>query len=94
MLEPAEERRSLSQAAVADAGAVAERQAGEAAAVPGHRGHAVVADLWQHGQRQAVQVWVPNHLEGRDTHTHNILKVCEMFSSLHVAIIFPKITNK
>lgn len=63
MLESAEVRCSLSQPAVADTRAVAERQAGKAAAVPGYGRQAGVCDLWQHGQREAVEVWVANHLE-------------------------------
>lgn len=65
MLQPAEVRRRLRQAAVADPRAAAELQAGEAAAVTGHRHQAGVADLRQHGEREALQVRVAHHLRGR-----------------------------
>lgn len=50
VLQPVEVRRRLGDPAVADPGAVAERQAGEAAAVPRHRHQAGVADLRQRRQ--------------------------------------------
>jgi len=62
-----EVRCSLSHSAVADARAVAQGQAGEAAAVTGHRGQAGVRDLRQHGERQAAQVWVTQHLRRGET---------------------------
>lgn len=66
MLQSVEVRRRLRQAAVADPRAVAERQAGEAAAVTGHGHQTGVADLRQHGEREALQVWVTHHLEGEE----------------------------
>lgn len=50
MLQPVEVWRSLGDAAVADARAVAESQAGEAPAVPRHRHQAGVGDLGQRRQ--------------------------------------------
>ncbi|KAF3854490.1 hypothetical protein F7725_022545 [Dissostichus mawsoni] len=67
VLQPVEVRCSLSHSAVADARAVAQGQAGEAAAVPGHRGQAGVRDLRQHGERKAAQVWVTQHLRRGET---------------------------
>lgn len=62
MLQAVEVGGSLRHAAVADPRAVAERQAGEAAAVPRHRHQAGVGDLGQHGQGQGVEVGVAHHL--------------------------------
>ena len=67
MLQPAKVWRSAGDAVVADPGAVAESQAGEAAAVPGHRPQAGITDLGEHGQGQALEVWVANHLEATTT---------------------------
>lgn len=50
VLQSAEVRRCLSQAVVADPRAVAERKAGQAAAVTGHGDQTGVADLRQHGE--------------------------------------------
>lgn len=50
VLQPVEVRRSLGHPAVADSRAVAEGQAGEAAAAPRYRHQAGVADLAQPGQ--------------------------------------------
>lgn len=65
VLQSVEVRRCLCQAAVTDPRTVAERQAGQAAAVTGHRHKAGVADLCQHGQGEMLQVWVTHDLEGR-----------------------------
>lgn len=50
VLQPVEEGRSLGHSTVADSRAVAEGQAGEAAAAPRYRHQAGVGELAQHGQ--------------------------------------------
>ena len=67
MLQSAEVWCGAGDAVVADPGAVAESQAGEAAAVPGHRHQAGITDLREHGQGQALEVWVADHLEATTT---------------------------
>lgn len=66
MLESVEVRYSLCYSTVADARAVAESQAGEAAAVPRYRRQAGIGDLWQHGEGQTVEVCVAHHLGRRE----------------------------
>lgn len=63
VLQPVQVRCSLCHSAVTDARAVAERQAGEAAAVPRHRRQAGVGDARQHGKRQTAKVRVAHHLQ-------------------------------
>lgn len=75
VLQPVQVRRGLCHAAVTDARAVAESQAGEAAAVPSHRGQAGVGDLRQHGERQAAKVRVTHHLE-RERERSDTLSPC------------------
>ncbi len=67
MLQPVQVRCSLCHSAVTDTRAVVECQAGETATVPGHRRQAGVSDLRQHGERQAVEVWVTHHLRRGET---------------------------
>lgn len=62
VLQPVEVRCSLRHPLVTDLCAPAECQAGEAAAVPGNRQQAGISDLWQHGQRQALEIRVAKHL--------------------------------
>lgn len=62
MLQSVEERKGPRHALVTDLGTVAERQAGEAAAVMGYGHQAVVADLRQHRKRESLQVWETQHL--------------------------------
>lgn len=62
MLQSLEVWHGLCDPSVGDTRAVAERQTGQAAAVPGHRRQAGVGDRWQHGQRQMVEIWVTHHL--------------------------------
>lgn len=65
VLQAAEAGRGLGHAPVAEPGAAAERQAGEAAAAPRHRHQAGVRELAQHGQGQPLQVGLLDHLEDR-----------------------------
>ena len=62
MLQSLEIRYSLCHSTVTDPRAVAEGQAGEAAAVPGYWCQAGVGDLRQHGEWQTVEVRVTHHL--------------------------------
>lgn len=54
MLQSVEERKGPRHALVTDLGTVAERQAGEAAAVIGYGHQAVVTDLGQHRKRETL----------------------------------------
>lgn len=62
MLQSVEMRCSLSQSLVTDSWAVAEGQAGKAAAVPRYRRQAGVCDLREHGEGETLEVWVTHHL--------------------------------
>lgn len=62
MLQSVEIRCSLCHSMVTDPRAVAEGQAGEAAAVPGYRHYAGISDLRQHRERQTLEVWITHHL--------------------------------
>lgn len=62
VLQPGEVGGGAGDTLVTDLGAVAECQAGEAAAVVGHRRQAVITDLRQHGEREALEVWITQHL--------------------------------
>lgn len=70
VLQALQEGRSPRHAAVADAGTVAERQAGEAAAAAADCRQAGVAELRQHAQRQTLQLWEADHL-GQETGSTN-----------------------
>lgn len=67
MLQSLEIRCSLCHSTVTDPRAVAEGQAGEAAAVPGYWCQAGVGDLRQHGEWQTVEVRVTHHLRKGET---------------------------
>lgn len=67
MLQSVEVWCSLRDPAVTDLCAVAECQTGKAAAVPGDRRQAGISDLRQHGERQALEFWVAQHLGKEET---------------------------
>lgn len=63
VLQSAQVRQSVSQTLVCEPGTAAQRQAGQAAAVKGYRCHALITDLRQHGEREALEHGETEHLE-------------------------------
>lgn len=63
MLQSVQVRQGASQTLVCDPGTAAQRQVGETAAVKSHGRYAVIADLWQHGEREALEHGETQHLE-------------------------------
>ena len=62
VLQSGQEERGLGDSCVCDSSAVAEGQAGQTGAVAGDRSQAGVTDLRQQGQRQALELWMTQHL--------------------------------